>query len=195
MVSIRKRYYFLVAFFVVPLLFGLYIHLEAERERLLCNPYNEYDDTFSGAIFDGDPRVPAETIQEITFYEIPSDMDLPCERDRWKMRMIRRITDESMIATLISLINESNRSGSYGKSHVRISNFLGIEIIAKDQRKTFLLIWVYGDEIIVSFFPEKRFAYNSFGTYRKKLHSLLLEEGILDQLSGYAEFMAKQQGQ
>jgi hypothetical protein len=89
MVKIRKRYYFLAAFFGVPLLFSFYAHWATERERLLCNPYNEYDDAFSGAIFDGKPMVPAETIQEITFYELPSDMSFPCERDRGKMRLIR----------------------------------------------------------------------------------------------------------
>lgn len=195
MVKIRKRYYFLAAFFAIPLIFGFYAHWAAERERLLCNPYNEYDDAFSGAIFDGNPMVPAEAIQEITFYELPSDMSFPCERDRWKMRLIRRITDESTLATLISLINESNRSESYGQSRVRMSNSLGIEIIAKDQRKTFLSIWVYSDEISICHFPEKRFAYNRFFTFRQKLHALLLEEGILAQLSGYTEFVAEQQGQ
>ncbi|WP_156939525.1 hypothetical protein [Desulfocurvus vexinensis] len=190
MVKLRKRY------FAIPfLLIFVYAMIRPEIIALFCNPYEEYDDAFSSAIFDGDPMVPAETIQEITFYELPPEMDLPCERTRKKMRLIRRITDKTTIEALVSAINNSSGRDSYGKSRVRMSNQLGIEIIANDQRKTFLIIWIFGDEIYVQPFPEKRFNYNSFFTFRKKLHSLLLEEGILDQLSGYAEFMAEQQGQ
>jgi len=190
MVKLRKRY------FAIPfLLIFVYAMIKPEITALFCNPYEEYNDAFSSAIFDGNPMVPAETIQEITFYELPPEMDFPCERTRKKMRLIQRITDKKSIKTLVSAINNSSGRDSYGESSIRMSNQLGIEIIANDQRKTFLSVWIFGDKIYVMPFPEKRFKYNRFFTYRQKLHALLLEDGILAQLSGYAEFMAEQQSQ
>jgi hypothetical protein len=169
--------------------------IKPEIIALFCNPYEEYDDAFSGAIFDGNPIVSSELLQEITFYELPSEIDLPCEMNRESMRLLKRIIDKKTITEFINLIHDSSGSKHYGKSHIKMPNQLGIEIIANDQRKTFLIIWIFGDKICMFPFPEKRFKYNRFGAYKEKLHALLLEEGILDQLSGYAEFMARQQGQ
>ncbi len=159
-----------------------------------CNPYEAYDDALSGAVYERGSMLDPDEIRELRLYSFDVHLGLPCPPKKKFMHKLQTIRESDEIAEYLEAINRTNSVACDFKPVPPFSTAIGLEFVAVDNRKTFITIQIFCNELCEFPFPQKKLAYNQWCFCNRALHDLLKEKNILDARPGYAEFMAARCG-
>ncbi len=189
---IRFLKYTLLGFVLLVVLFVAVAVIQSEYERSICNPYDIYDDAFTGEVYQSAHGVDAKDIESIEFllYSYRAGPVVPCDVLYDDIMLLERTSDGRKIGVILEALHEKNACNIESGMISRFKKRIGIRITAKDGRKTFFTVYLYPCDVTISAFPQKKYKYNLSSYDSTLLHSRLKEEGILDAIPGFTAYAA-----